>query len=184
MKKNSLQEKYLIFRIKHSKDPQAYAQLYDFYVDRIFRFILFKVKTVEDAEDITSEVFLKTWNYIRTTQKRIENLNALLYKMSRNAVVDYYRSKQRTEELMSDEDQFKKIMRARDLDQEIDNKFELKNIENYLNQLKDEYREVIILRYVEEFSINEIAQILEKTKGNVRVLLHRAMQRLRELMGE
>ena len=110
MKQNPLQEKYLIFKIKHSKDPDAYAKLYDFYIDRIYRFVLFKVSRIEDAEDITTEVFLKTWQYIRTTDKRIANLNSLLYRMARNSVIDHYRSKQRTEKSLSEEEQFKQII--------------------------------------------------------------------------
>ena len=182
MKKNSLQEKYLIFKIKHSKDPEAYGKLYDLYVDRIFRFVLFKVSSVEEAEDITSEVFLKAWNYIRTATRRIDNLNALLYRMARNAIIDFYREKRRTELPLLPEVQYKSIIEKRDLEQEIDQKIEIKNIQTYLNQIKDEYREVIILRYVEDFSIEEISEMLSKSKGNVRVLLHRALERLRVLM--
>jgi RNA polymerase sigma-70 factor (ECF subfamily) len=184
MSKTSLQEKYWIFKIKHSKDPDAYGKLYDLYIGRIFRFVLFKVSSVEEAEDITSEVFLKVWNYIRTTSKRIDNLNALLYRMARNAVIDYYRDKRRTEKPLSSDEQFRKIETERDLDKEIDQKIEIKNIQSYLNQIKDEYREVIILRYVEDYSVNEIAEILKKSKGNVRVLVHRALNQIRELMEE
>lgn len=184
MKKNSLQEKYLIFKIKHDKDPEAYGKLYDLYVSRIFRFVLFKVSSVEEAEDITSEVFLKAWQYIRTTEKRIANLNALLYRMARNAIIDFYRCRRRQDLAVSEEEEYQEIVDARNIEKEIDQKIEFKNIENYLNQLKDEYREIIILRYIEEFSINEISEILEKTKSNVRVLLHRAMKNLRELIDE
>jgi RNA polymerase sigma-70 factor (ECF subfamily) len=182
MNKHSLQEKYLIFRIKHRKDPDAYARLYDFYVERIFRFIRFKVRSVEEAEDICSEVFLKTWQYIRSAGKRVDNVNALLYRMARNAVIDAYRKKQRQDVQLSDAERFSEIMAERTLEEEVDRKIEVKNIENYLDRLKDEYREAIILRYIEDFSIGEIAEILQKTKSNVRVILHRAVERLRKLM--
>jgi len=184
MKRNSIQEKYLIFRIKQHKDPDAYGQLYDHYVTRIYRFVFFKVSSSEDAEDITADVFLKTWQYIRNTDKKIGNLNALLYKMSRNAVIDYYRSKRRTEMPMSDQSSYEDIMDKRDIEAEVEVKMEIENIEKYLDQLKDEYREVVILRHVEQYSINEIAEILEKSVSNVRVILHRAIKRLKELIGE
>jgi RNA polymerase sigma-70 factor, ECF subfamily len=179
---NSLQEKYWIFKIKHGQDPEAYGKLYDLYVDRIFRFILFKVSSVEEAEDISSEVFLKAWNYIRTTAKRIDNLNALLFRMARNAIIDYYREKRRSEVKMTDEELYRKIIDERDIEKEIDQKIEIKNIQSHLNQIKDEYREVLLLRFVEGFSINEIAEILHKSTGNVRVLLHRAVDKLRHLV--
>lgn len=184
MKTHSLKEKYWIFKIKHSLDPEAYGKLYDLYVDRIFRFVLFKVSSVEEAEDITSSVFLKVWNYIRTTPKRIDNLNALLYRIARNEVIDYYRNRKRLEVSLNDAELFNKIIEKRDLNQEIDQKIEIKNIQNVLNQLKDEYREVVILRFVEELSIKEISEILNKSAVNVRVLLHRGLEKLRQLMEE
>jgi RNA polymerase sigma-70 factor, ECF subfamily len=184
MKRNSLKEKYLVFRVKNHKDPEAYGELYDHYVERIYRFILFKVSSVEDAEDISAEVFLKSWQYIRNTDKKIGNLNALLYKMARNAVIDYYRNKRRNELPMSDQSQYENIMEQRNLEEEIDVKIGVNNIEKYLDQLKDEYREVVILRYIEQYSVNEIAEILNKSTSNIRVILHRAIKRLKELIGD
>jgi len=57
-------------------------------------------------------------------------------------------------------------------------------IETKLPELKEEYREVIIMRYINELSIKEIAEILDKSKGNVRVLIYRALSVLRELMNQ
>ena len=58
---------------------------------------------------------------------------------------------------------------------------EIKSVEKYLAQLKETYKEVIILRYIEEFSITEIAEIIGKNKTNVRVLLHRGLTALKEI---
>lgn len=184
MRSNSLKEKYLLYRIRYQHDTAAYGLLYDAYVAKIFRFVLYKVSSVEDAEDITAEVFLKSWQYIRTTDKRIGNFNALLYRVARNAVIDYYRQKKRQDLALTDEEQFQKIVESRDLEKDIDVKFEVKNIEQTLDQIKDEYREVVILRYIEGLSINEIASIIKKSKGNVRVLLHRAIKRIQEILNE
>ncbi|OGF30611.1 hypothetical protein A2533_03235 [Candidatus Falkowbacteria bacterium RIFOXYD2_FULL_35_9] len=181
--KNTFKEKLLIFKVRHEKDQDAYGELYDYYVAKIFRFVMFKVRLVEDAEDITSEVFLKVWQYIRTTDKKIKNLNALFYQIARNAVIDYYRNKKRTEIQISDQEQYQKIIESRDLIKELDQKIDTKNIEFYLEKIKDEYREVLVLKYVEQYSVNEIAGILKKTKSNVRVLVHRALKSLRDVMG-
>lgn len=183
MKKASLKEKILIYKVRQNKDAESYGQLYDIYVDRIFRFIFFKVSTVEIAEDLTSEVFLKTWEYINKTSSKIENINALLYRVARNRVIDYYRIKKR-ETTTSDEEYMERIQDKRNLEAETDVKVDLKNVEKYLEHLKDVHREIIILKYIEEFSITEIAGILEKSKGNVRVVLHRAMKALKDIAGE
>ncbi|HCC22913.1 TPA: hypothetical protein DF272_01905 [Candidatus Falkowbacteria bacterium] len=184
MTSHSLKEKYLLYKVRYQHDAGAYGLLYDAYVDKIFRFVLYKVSSVEDAEDITAEVFLKSWQFIRTTNKRVSNLNALLYRIARNAVIDYYRQKKRQDLPLTDEDQYRDIVDSRDVERDIDLKLEVKNIERALDRIKDDYREVIILRYVEDMSINEIASIINKSKSNVRVLLHRAIKRIQEILSE
>ena len=183
MNKQSLQEKFLIYKVRQNKDADAYGQLYDFYVDRIFRFILFKVASQEIAEDLTSEVFLKTWEYINKTNKKIENFNALIYRVARNTVIDHYRTGRR-EVTLSDEDYMQRIKDKRDIEHETNVKIEMRNIETHLSKLKDDYREVLILKHVEEFSISEIADITRKSKGNIRVLIHRATKALKDIAGE
>lgn len=78
MKGNSLKNQYLLFRAKN-KDPESFTKVYDLYVERIYRFIFFKVANPEDAQDLTSEVFLKTWQYINDG-KEVKNLNAFFIK--------------------------------------------------------------------------------------------------------
>jgi len=183
MKKDSLKQKYLVYKVRQSKDAEAYGNLYDFYVERIYRFIFFKVNSQEIAEDLTSEVFLKTWEYINKTDKKINNLNALFYKVARNSVIDHYRSK-KIESYDSDEDLMEKIEEKRNFADEVETKLEMESLQKHLTKLKDIYREVLILRFVEEFSISEIAELMEKSSGNVRVLLHRATEALKNLAGE
>jgi RNA polymerase sigma-70 factor, ECF subfamily len=183
MTKSSIKEKYLIFKVKQNKDAEAYGQLYDFYVSRIYRFVYFKVRTKEEAEDITSEVFLKTWEYINKTNRKIDNLNALFYRVARNAVIDHYRSKQKEANIF-DEDQLEMIKEKRDLAKDTEEKIDVENVQKHLLKLKEVYREVIILKYIEQFSVFEISEIIGKSKGNVRVLIHRALKALKEIIGE
>lgn len=166
--------------MKQNKDADAYGQLYDFYVDRIYRFILFKVSTTEEAEDLTSEVFLKTWEYVNKTNKKIQNINALFYRVARNAVIDFYRTR-RFDSQISDQEQLKQIQDKRNLQEQTEARIEVEDMQKSLLKLKDEYREIIILKHIEDFSINEIAEILDKSVGNVRVLLHRAITALKEI---
>lgn len=180
MKKHSLQEKFLIYKVRQHKDADAYGKLYDYYVDRIFRFVFFKVGSQEEAEDLTSESFLKTWEYINKTNKKIDNFNALIYRVARNVVIDSYRTR-RNDVPATDEEQMLRIQDQRDIEKEVNIEFEIKSVEKHLAQLKETYREVIILRYIEEFSITEISEITGKNKANVRVLLHRGLTALKEI---
>ena len=182
MKSFHLKEKLLLLRLK-KKDPEAFAQLYDLYMTPIYRFIYFKVPSQQDAEDLTSEVFLKIWQYATQKDEEIENLRALLYRMARNLVIDFYRSRAR-QDWVSDEEAASKIpdTHQQKLLAQIEAKTELESLEGVMRQMKDEYREVLLLRYIEELSIGEIADILQKTKGSVRVQLHRALKLSRELL--
>ena len=181
MKASKLQEKLLLLKLKQ-KDPDAFAKVYDLYVDPIYRFIYFKVPRAQDAEDLTSETFLKVWQYLTDTEEQIRSLQGMLYHFARNLVVDFYRSKSRQElteeagELAKVEDARQQTFLAR-----LEAKTTIESLEPVMRRIKDEYREVLMLRYIEELSIDEIAGILDKSKGSVRVLIHRAIKVVREL---
>lgn len=170
----SINEKKLVYQIIKNHDPEAYAELYDLYVDRIYRFIFFKVGSKEEAEDLTSDVFLKTWQYLTKNQKlEIKSFSGLVYQIARNALVDLYRAKANRPEFPLDaaSDLFVHDKRFA----EIDASGDVLKILQALKKIKQEYQEVLLLKYIEELSIKEIAEILKKTQVNVRVTLHRAM---------
>ena len=180
MKPLKIQEKLLLLKVR-KKDPDAFGQIYDLYVTSIYRFIYFKVANRADAEDLTSEVFLKIWQYLIDCEDEIDNLRALIYKFARNLVIDFYRQRAKRE-LIGDEEMMLKVedSRQQNILSQIETKSDLGNIEIVLAGVKDVYREVLVLRYIEELSISEMAKILEKSKGSVRVLLHRALKIVRE----
>lgn len=180
-----LHEKYLLLKLKlNPSDADVYAQLYDLYIDKIYRFILFKVNQVEEAQDLTSDVFLKVWQYLQNNQK-VGNFKALLYQSAKNLVIDYYRQKAKREST-SDENILQNIIdqRGENMIKELEIKSEIKGLDYFLRQLKSEYQEVLILKYIEDYSNSEIAKILGKNASNVRVLVHRALKLLQTLINE
>lgn len=180
----SLSVKKLVYQVTKNHDPEAFASLYDLFVGRIYRFIFFKVNRKEEAEDLVSEVFLKTWQYLtEKTEKDIKSFSGLIYQIARNSLVDWYRAKANraefsleaapdVEELPGEDKMVANLMVAEDA------KVLLKQV----RQLKQEYQEVVLLRYIEELSIKEIAQIVKKSPINVRVTLHRATNILKKTM--
>ena len=179
----SLQEKFYLYKVRFNKDAEAFGHLYDLYIDKIFRFIFFKVSSREQAEDLTSEVFLKTWEYLTKPDVKVDNFNALIYRIARNAVIDYYRAR-RQDYLDEDEEVMESIQDARSLETDLNTQLEFETVEKHLAKLKDAYREVLLLKYIEELSVGEIAKIIGKSSANVRVLIHRATNALKELAGE
>ena len=161
MKPLKIQEKLLLLRLK-KKDPEAFSEVYNFYVTPVYRFIYFKVSSKQDAEDITSEVFLKIWQFVTESEDEIENLRALIYRVARNLVIDLYRRKA-TRTFTQENDVLEAVPdeRQQRLLEQAESSVEMKSIEHVLRQMKDEYRELIILRYIEDLSINEIAEVMK-----------------------
>ncbi|MBI4779125.1 RNA polymerase sigma factor [Candidatus Falkowbacteria bacterium] len=107
----------------------------------------------------------------------------MFYKIARNLIIDHYRKNKDKEIVSLDGDNgIEVIDEKQSASRVMELKTDLLVLETKLPELKDEYREVIILRFVNELSIKEVAEILDKSKGNVRVLIFRALKALRELL--
>lgn len=178
---NPLKKKILLFRVQSLQNTEAFGEIYDLYIDRIFRYVVIRVKTREIAEDLAGEVFLRAWEFL-IQHKQVSNLNAFLYKIAHNLVVDFYRKKE--VKLVPDQMLLgaNPGQAARDILQDLQLDADMIVVEKALQDLKDEYREAIILRFIEELGIGEIAEVLEKPKGTVRVILSRGLKALREIM--
>lgn len=179
-------DKALFLRLKE-KDKEAFIKAYDLHLDDIYRFIFFKIGTHEEAEDLTAAVFLKTWDYIQTKDiTAYTSLKSFLYKVARNLVIDHYRKKSlAANALVSDDPAGLDLPdKSQDIHHELELRDDYSFIESKLFELKDEYREVITLRYVNELSVAEIARTLDKSRGNVRVLIYRAIKALKELTSQ
>jgi len=180
------------------KDREAFIKTYDENVAEINRFIYFKVGNQEEANDLTSSVFIKAWNYVQSKNLlEAKTLRALFYKIARNIVVDYYRERGSRPQLSFEENtnQDGELIGETEaiidesssqsmIEDKIDEAADLRLIEAKLPLLKEEYRELIVMRFINDLSLTEIADISQKTKGNIRVLIHRALNALRELIEE
>ena len=167
------------------RDEKAFMKVYERYVDDIYRFIYFKVGNAEEANDITSDVFLKTWGHIKNRKlEQTKTLKSFVYTVARNCVVDHYRKQPRKQRVDIDgEDSTVDIV---DENQNVARQMEIDSdmniIRDKMKELKEEYKEVIILRYINELSFAEIARITGRSKNSARVVCHRALKTLKELM--
>lgn len=173
----TIAEKILLYKVQVKHDPDAYAKLYDTYVKQIYRFVYFKVSSHEEAEDITSEVFLKAWHYLQE-KKEVKSFSGLLYRMARNAIIDVYRARAAKPEAQLNEDV--EVGDGGKWYAELTSKLEAEKVIQAIKKLKQEYQEVITLRYVDELTISEIAEITGKGAVATRVTLHRAITRLKK----
>jgi RNA polymerase sigma-70 factor, ECF subfamily len=184
MNKNH-QDKKLFFRIK-KKDKNAFIEAYDSYADDIYRFAYFKIGSSEEAKDLTSAVFLKVWNYAQSNGlDESKSLRAFIYKTARHLIIDHYRQLREAETRLDDGQNSLTEMLAdetQDLAHQAEVLSDMGLVKAGLEKLKDEYREMILLRFVDELSFGEIAEVTGKTSGSVRVQTFRALQALKDLL--
>ena len=158
---------------------EDFGQIYDQYVIRIYRFIFLKVSSQEIAEDLCSEVFVRTLK--KSQETSIANMQAFLYRVARHVVADHYR--QETKVRIVSLEETEEIGPFSDsLIDEVILHSEMEEVRKALATLHDDYQNLIIWRYLDELSIPEIAQIEGKSEGSVRIGLHRALGSLRSKM--
>ena len=155
--------------------------MYREYVDLIYRFVFFKVSDRDLAWDITQECFLRMWRQCQDADIQIKNNKALLYKIARNLVIDYWRQKDQ-KQTASLESVVDIIKDDTDLFAEQVAQDEIKKLLRYLDELPAKQKEIMLLRYVDDLSYQEIAEITGKTALVVRVSAHRAIKVLKKII--
>lgn len=179
MSSDKLTDKILVLKSRLG-NKEAFATLYNKYINKIYRFAFYKTSSKELAEDIASQSFLKLWEKI-SIGGPIQSVQALLYQIARNLIIDHYRSKHNTEVPLEFELDSQAV-HAVHIDEKIHSKIDNELLRPAVMKLKEEYREVVVLRYIEELSISEIAKIVDKSNGNVRTLTHRALAELKKIL--
>ena len=157
---------------------KIFSKIYDRYIEKIYRFIFFKVNSQEIAQDLTSETFLKTWETYKNGNQEIENIQAYLYKTARNLVIDFYREKGKVQ-IVSADNAFIADP-APNLEEKARLSSDIEQIRQVLTNLKDDYQNVIIWHYLDDLPISEVAKLLDRSEEATRVLLHRALNSLRQ----
>ena len=163
-------------------NSEAFGQLYDAYMERIYRFVYFRVEDQQTAEDITSQVFLKAWsNLDRFSFSRTPYL-AWLYTIAHNAVIDHYRTRKVTTAL--DDVQLSQPDHSETVENDIDLTAEMQSVKSALQALTDDQQKVLTLKFIEGMSNNEIAHQLGKREGAIRALQMRGLQALAKQLEE
>ncbi len=156
---------------------EQFNLVYDQYIDKIYRFVYLKVNSKEAAEDITSKVFLKGFEAFQKGQE-IKNMGAFLYQIARNSVTDHYRDRGRTQ-MISPDHVAEAASSAPNVHETAVFNADMEAVKAAIGGLKKEYQDVLILHYLEDMKTEEIAGILERPVGTVRVMIHRGLQALK-----
>jgi RNA polymerase sigma-70 factor (ECF subfamily) len=180
------QERELVERAR--QDTEAFGQLYDQNFGRIFGYVLRRTASVPVAKDITSDVFFKALKNLGQFRWQGVPFSAWLYRIASREIANHYRKRRREaahffqsardgdpvgNSSLADVSQAEDILMRHE---------EYLSLHMTITQLPLKYQEVITLRYFEDRQIKEIAQIIGKREGTVKSLLHRGLERMRNLM--
>ena len=163
-------------------EADAFGELYERYVQTIFRFVYVRLDDRRDAEDLTEEVFLRVWQSLPNYREQGVPFLAFLFRIARNAVIDFYRSSKSSAHQESIEDNPLQDLRSDPGEQAITN-LEHQELRRILDTMREDYRMVLVLRFLSELSPEETAQVMGRSTGAVRVLQHRALAALRSILG-
>ena len=162
-------------------DAQAFGRIYERHAPAVFRFLYARMDSRFDAEDLTEEVFLRAWRSLPGYQEKGVPFIAYLFRVARNALIDHYRRSKRINQL-SLEERVIKDGRPGPGDVALA-QIENEEVRQALNRLRDDYRLVLMLRFLGNLSPDETAEVMGKSSGAVRVLQHRALAALRKELG-
>lgn len=162
-----------------SKDTEKrFLEAYELYAEAIYRHCFFRIFSKEKAEELAQEAFLKTWEYV-AQGKEVDNLRAFLYRVANNLVIDYVRKKKEESiETLQAQERFHEPSVSGE--KEVQKKVLLHQAVEVMNELPDDYREVLTMRYIDDMDPKEIADVLGITANNVSVRLNRAVKALQE----
>lgn len=158
----------------------AFGSLYDYYQPKIYRFVLIKVGRREDAEDLTHQVFLSAFENIGSYKNLGHPFGSWLYRMARNQVIDFWRVRKHEPSLEAIDPEF--FVSQASANFGIDEKMEMEKVRAAIEKLKPEYQDVVIMRFIEDLPIKEVAATLDKSEGAIKLLQYRAVKELKKIL--
>lgn len=165
---------------------KEFGEAYERYSDELFRHCAMRLSDRERALELTQEAFVRAWQYIQRGEE-VRELRPFLYRTLRNLIIDEYRKYKSVslEAMAGEEDESAEYLLPPDetntLETAID-RFDGKLALERLQELQENYRDVLLLRYVDGLSPKEIAKEIGESENAVSVRIHRGLKKLRELL--
>jgi RNA polymerase sigma-70 factor, ECF subfamily len=170
----------LVNRVVVSRDANAFGELYDRFVERVYRYLYFRTGSHPEAEDLTEQVFLKAWEAVGRYRWQGRPFVAWLYRLAHNSHIDHVRTQRPTTSLTNDERPLElaspqaAVELARALDADL--------LSHALGELTVDQQQVIIMKFIDGLDNEQIAQSMDKREGAIRALQMRALSSLRRVL--
>ncbi len=164
-------------------DVEAFGHIYDLHVDRVYSFIRSRVRDAHDAEDITETVFLKAFEAIGSYDRRGLPFAAWLFRIARNATIDFVRRSARTPDVVEDIGEHTGPA-PDDVEFQVSSHLDAEQLWSAVTRLTEEQAAVIGCRFYWDMDIRTTARVLDRTEGAIKALQHRALRSLAKLLEE
>lgn len=164
-------------------NPEAFSHLYEKNVTRIYNYIYYRIGSASDAEDITSRVFYRAFGHINSYVEKGVPFSAWLYRIAHNLIANWHRDNLRRKEVPL-EDHLELPHRADQPEKMLEKNQETELLLRGIRKISPDRQQLILLKYLENLSNAEIAQIMGRSEGAIKSLYHRALLSLREEMEE
>jgi len=171
-------------------DRNAFGLLYERHVTTVYRYVYYRVGSVNDSEDLTARVFARALKHIPNYNDRGVPFTAWLYRIAHNEVANFHRDNSRHPKVPLDEIDEVDVLGMTnthddhnpDQDGRIDDERERQRLLHAVRKLPEERQHLIVLKFVEKMPNAEIGQIMNRSQGAIKSLYHRTLLQLREIM--
>jgi RNA polymerase sigma-70 factor (ECF subfamily) len=170
----------LVNRVVLSRDANAFGELYDMFVERVYRYLYFRTGSHPEAEDLSEQVFLKAWEAIGRYRWQGRPFLAWLYRLAHNAHIDHVRSQKPTTSLNNDDRPLELPSSAAAV--ELSRALDADLLARALGELTPDQQQVIVMKFLEGLDNEQIAQSMDKREGAIRALQMRALMSLRRVL--
>lgn len=162
---------------------KGFGEFYDYWAPRIWRHALLRTSSREEADEITAKTFLNIWEYLRQG-KEIRSASAFLYRVTDRLVIDFYRNRASNPVKVATEDLLEDPPDNTFVEERVAKQYDSSLIRKGLAKLKPAEQAILIMRFVDELSIEEISEAQGKSRGAVSVAIHRALRELQKIVEE
>lgn len=173
-------------RLLMSENEKQFEVAFEAHADELFRHVAMRISERDRSVELVQEAYMRAWRYVQKGEE-IRDYRAFLFRTLRNLIIDEYRKHKMVSlegMLIDEDDTVERLLPADEsntLEAAID-RFEGKRVLESVKALPDLYREVILLRYMEGLSPQEIAQVLGESENVISVRIHRGLKKLKLLL--
>lgn len=169
-------ESELVDRAK--EDPEAFGQLYERYVDKIYNYVYYRTGNHHDAEDLTAKTFYQALRHVHRYVNRGLPFSAWLYRIAHNLVANWHRDHSRRQVIALDE--IALVSTRPHPEDTLELEDDQRKLLRHIRHMPDDRQQLLILKFLEQMSNREIAQIMGRSEGAVKSLYHRTLLSLRD----